>query len=297
MPESLPRLPDWVRKPERHAGAVHALKRGLRSLNLHTVCETARCPNLDECFARGTAAFLILGNLCTRQCGFCAAPKAGPHEAPPAPDPGEPAAVARMAARLKLRYVIVTSVTRDDLEDGGAAHFAATARALRQALPEARLEVLAPDFSGDARALAQVLEAVPDVFAHNLETVPRLYRHVRPQARYQRSLDVLAWAARHGRAVLTKSGLMAGLGEEPHEIEQSLRDLRAAGVDIVTIGQYLQPSRRHLPVASFVPPRQFEAWREFGQAQGFRAVLSGPLVRSSYLAEAAWGMAAGGRAC
>lgn len=297
MPESPPRLPDWVRKPGRRPGAVHALKRGLRSLNLHTVCETARCPNLDECFARGATTFLILGDLCTRQCGFCAAPKTRPREAPPAPDPREPAAVARMAARLELRYVVVTSVTRDDLEDGGAAHFAATARELRQALPEARIELLTPDFSGDAPALAQVLGAAPDVFAHNLETVPRLYRQVRPQARYQRSLEVLTLAARHSRGILIKSGLMAGLGEEPHEIEQTLRDLREAGVDIVTIGQYLQPSRRHLPVADFVPPWQFEAWREFGQALGFRAVLSGPLVRSSYLAEAAWGMAAGGRAC
>ena len=290
------RLPDWVRKPERDHPSVHAIKRELRRLGLHTVCESARCPNLHECFSRGTAAFLILGNLCTRACGFCAAAN---HlgVSPPPPDPDEPASVARMAASLGLRHVVVTSVTRDDLPDGGATHFAATIHHLRQALPAARTEALAPDFQGDPAAVATVLDAGPDIFAHNLETVARRYARVRPQARYRRSLDVLAFAREHARSLLTKSGLMAGLGEEPHEVEEALRHLRGAGVDIVTIGQYLQPARRNLPVAAFVPPAQFDAWRQYALTLGFKMAFTGPLVRSSYLAEAVWDEAAGGAAC
>jgi lipoic acid synthetase len=289
------RLPEWVRKPERAAAAVHALKRELRRLRLNTVCESARCPNLHECFARGTDTFLILGSRCTRSCAFCAASSRAPAPLPAPPDPAEPEAVARLAAGLGLRHVVVTSVTRDDLPDGGASHFAATLRALRAAQPEARLEVLVPDFRGDLEAAAIVLAGRPDVFGHNLETVARLYRRVRPQARYERSLALLAFASRRGG--LVKSGLMAGLGETPEEIEQALRDLRAAGVRIVTLGQYLQPSRRHLAVAEFIPPAQFDAWRHFGLALGFQAVFSGPLVRSSYLAEAVFQQANGGAAC
>jgi len=280
-----PRLPEWVRKPEVHFQSLNRLKSGLRALRLHTVCESARCPNIHECFHRGTATFMILGNLCTRGCGFCAVPKGsmGRHEF--RLDPEEPANVARMALRMGLRHVVITSVNRDDLADGGSSHFAATVRQVRQALPEARVEVLTPDFCGDSDAIARVLDAGPHIFNHNMETVSRLYRRVRPQADYWRSLEVLRFAARRRPQALIKSGLMIGLGEKPPEVEQLLRDLRAAGVDIVTIGQYLQPSRRNLPVAEYVRPEQFDAYRDYGLSIGFRSVFSGPLVRSSYMAE------------
>lgn len=281
MPESQPgrRLPPWLRKSNTHFVPVHELKAGLRQRGLHTVCESARCPNLHECFERGTATFLILGGVCTRNCGFCAVAKGRP-----APlDPLEPENVARMAARMGLEYVVLTSVTRDDLEDGGSAHFAATVAAVRRECPGARVEVLTPDFRGDTAAVARVLDAAPQVFNHNLETVPRLYRTVRPQADYRRSLDVLAFAARRG--ALVKSGLMAGLGERDDEIRAALGDMRRAGVSIATIGQYLQPSRRNLPVAEYVHPDRFESWREYGLSIGFTTVFSGPFVRSSYMAD------------
>ena len=280
------RLPEWLRKPRTHFVSVHDLKRGFRSLGLHTVCESARCPNLHECFHRGTATFMILGNLCTRGCGFCSVPKGSPAKHEFALDPAEPAHVARMAASMALRHVVITSVNRDDLPDGGSAHFAATVREVRRELPAARVEVLTPDFCGDLDAVARVLDAGPDVFNHNMETVARLYRRVRPQADYRRSLRVLEFARRYRSEALTKSGLMAGLGERSEEVERLLDDLRAAGVNIATIGQYLQPSRRNLPVAEYVAPGQFEAWRLYGLSIGFRAVASGPLVRSSYLADA-----------
>ena len=254
----------------------------MRRLNLHTVCESARCPNMHECFHRGTATFMILGNLCTRGCGFCSVPKS---RHPGALDPDEPANVARMAAGMRLRHVVVTSVNRDDLLDGGSEHFAATVRELRRVLPDARVEVLTPDFQGDLRAVARVLDAGPHIFNHNMETVPRLYRRVRPQADYRQSLDVLQFAKRHRPGALTKSGAMLGLGETMEEVHQLMRDLRAAHVDIVTLGQYLQPTRRNLPVAEFVPPSQFDAYRDFGLSLGFKMVFSGPLVRSSYMAD------------
>ena len=289
-----PRLPAWLRKPETAFVALHEIKRELRRLELHTVCESARCPNIHECFRRGTATFMILGDRCTRGCGFCAVPKAR-HPAPP--DPNEPAHVAQMASAMNLRHVVVTSVNRDDLPDGGAGHFAETIRAIRAALPAATIEVLTPDFLGDLEAVTTVLEARPDVFNHNVETVPRLYPRVRPQARYERSLAVLEFAARNG-GTLVKSGLMVGLGERCEEVEEVLRDLRRCGVSIVTIGQYLQPTRRNLPVAEYVPPERFEAYRETGLRLGFRAVFSGPFVRSSYMAElvAHSALAGGGRA-
>ena len=289
-----PRLPAWLRKPETAFVALHEIKRELRRLELHTVCESARCPNIHECFRRGTATFMILGDRCTRGCGFCAVPKAR-HPAPP--DPNEPAHVAQMARAMNLRHVVVTSVNRDDLPDGGAGHFAETIRAIRAALPAATIEVLTPDFLGDLEAVTTVLEARPDVFNHNVETVPRLYPRVRPQARYERSLAVLEFAARNG-GTLVKSGLMVGLGERCEEVEEVLRDLRRCGVSIVTIGQYLQPTRRNLPVAEYVPPERFEAYRETGLRLGFRAVFSGPFVRSSYMAElvAHSALAGGGRA-
>jgi lipoyl synthase len=277
-----PRLPEWLRKPRTHFESVHHLKSEFRMLHLHTVCESARCPNMHECFHRGTATFMILGNLCTRGCGFCSVPKSA-H--PGALDPDEPANVARVAIAMQFRHVVITSVNRDDLADGGSGHFSMTVRAVCTALPEARVEVLTPDFRGDLTAVARVLDAGPHIFNHNMETVSRLYRRVRPQADYRQSLDVLKFAKSYRPAALVKSGAMLGLGETSDELHQLMRDLRAADVDIVTLGQYLQPTRRNLPVAEFVPPAQFDAYRDFGLSLGFKTVFSGPLVRSSYMAE------------
>jgi lipoic acid synthetase len=279
-----PRLPEWARRPHSNWEALHVIKTQLREHRLNTVCESARCPNIHECFARGSATFMILGNECTRSCGFCSVPRGRGEPL----DPAEPENVARMAAALGLRYVVITSVNRDEMADGGAGHWAATVRAVRGALPQARVEVLTPDFRGVFSALKTVLAAGPHVFNHNMETVPRLYRHVRPQADYRQSLEVLAGAKRHSPNVLTKSGLMLGLGEEGAEIEQLLRDLWEVGCDVVTIGQYLQPTRRNLRVIRYVEPAEFEHYREFGMALGFRNVFSGPLVRSSYMADAAF---------
>jgi lipoic acid synthetase len=281
-----PRLPAWARKTRTHFESLNQVKRGLRLLNLHTVCESARCPNIHECFHRGAATFMILGERCTRGCGFCAVPKGNPARHDMRLDAMEPANVARMAAEMKLRYVVITSVNRDDLEDGGSGHFAATVREVRRALPQARVEVLTPDFCGDHDAVARVLDAGPHVFNHNLETVPRLYHRVRPQADYRQSLEVLAFARRYAESALTKSGFMLGLGETDAEVRALLGDLRAAGTDVATIGQYLQPTRRNLPVAAFIEPDRFEAYRDYGLGLGFRAVFSGPLVRSSYMADA-----------
>ena len=278
-------MPEWLRKSATNFQAVHALKTEIRGLNLHTVCESARCPNLHECFSRGAATFMILGNLCTRGCGFCSVPKGSPHKQEFTLDPNEPANVARAAAGWKLRYVVITSVNRDDLPDGGSRHFAETVREVRSALPHARVEVLTPDFCGDLDAVARVLDSGPHVFNHNMETISRLYRRVRPQASYQQSLDVLRFAKTYRRDVLSKSGLMAGLGEEPGEVRQLLRDLRSANVDVATIGQYLQPTHRNLPVACYVTPAQFDEYRDYGLAIGFKMVFSGPLVRSSYMAD------------
>ncbi|HEX2971684.1 MAG TPA: lipoyl synthase [Tepidisphaeraceae bacterium] len=281
-----PRLPDWARKGPTHFESLNGLKRDLRRLNLHTVCESARCPNIHECFHRGAATFMVLGNRCTRGCGFCSVPKGDPRKQDMRLDPAEPAHVAEMAARMSLRYVVITSVNRDDLPDGGSAHFAETVRQVRRALPAARIEVLTPDFCGDLDAVARVLDASPDVFNHNMETVERLYRRVRPQASYRQSLDVLAFARRYREDGLTKSGFMAGLGETDTEVRGLLDDLHATGTDVATIGQYLQPTRRNLPVRAFIEPRQFDSWRDYGLSLGFKMVFSGPLVRSSYMADA-----------
>ncbi len=280
-PRPRPRLPEWLRKGRTNFTALHSLKLELRRRNLHTVCESARCPNIHECFGRQAATFMILGNLCTRRCGFCAVPQGVPEPL----DPREPAQVAEMAARMDLRYVVITSVNRDDLADGGSQHFAETVRQVKNAIPQGQVEVLTPDFCGDLQAVARVLDAAPDVFNHNMETVGRLYRRVRPQARYEQSLEVLAFARRYAPAVLTKSGLMVGLGESEPEVQQLLRDLRQADVDVATIGQYLQPRHHRLPVVEFVRPAIFDAYRRYGESIGFRAVFSGPLVRSSYMAE------------
>ena len=280
-----PRLPEWLRKSRTHFESVHVLKTGLRQRRLHTVCESARCPNIHECFHRGAATFMILGNLCTRGCGFCSVPKGSPAKKEFSLDPEEPQHVADMAAQMKLRYVVITSVNRDDLADGGSHHFAETVRRVRYALPDSRVEVLTPDFCGDFEAVARVLDAGPHVFNHNMETVERLYRRVRPQADYRQSLEVLRFAKSYRRQAMTKSGLMAGLGETAEEVHQVLRDLRNSATDVATIGQYLQPTRRNLPVAEFVTPEKFDGYRDHGLSLGFQMVFSGPFVRSSYMAD------------
>jgi len=271
----------WLVAPgaqERTAG-VEAL---VDDLDLHTVCQEAACPNLGECWARGTAAFMLLGAVCTRHCRFCnvASGRPGP------PDPQEPYRVAEGAARLVLRHVVITSVARDDLVDGGAGQFAATIRAVRDRLPGATIEVLVPDFGGSVPALETVAAARPDVFNHNVETVERLSDAVRSRARYQRSLDVLAWAKKRG--LTTKSGLMVGLGETCGEVIDTMRDLRRAGCDVLTIGQYLQPTSHQLKVVDHVHPTLFAWYRETAEAMGFRGVAAAPLVRSSYRAGEVW---------
>jgi len=248
-------------------------------MELDTVCQSARCPNMGECFNKGAATFMILGSRCTRKCRYCAVEKGLPLP----PDPLEPERVAQAVARLGLHYCVITSVTRDDLEDGGADQFAQTIMLLRALSPSTRIEVLTPDFLGSHEAVQRVCAAGLDMFNHNLETVERLYPFVRPQAKYERSLDVLKCASMCG--VPAKSGLMLGLGESSDEVRRALGDLRAAGCEYLTLGQYLAPSKHHVPVSRFVPPEEFEEWSRVAGAMGFRGVASGPLVRSSYRAE------------
>jgi lipoic acid synthetase len=277
------RKPSWIRAKAPVGPGVARVKRLLREGGLSTVCEEAQCPNLGECFTHGTATFMILGDLCTRRCPFCDVA----HGRPLPPDPQEPLQLADAVANLGLRYVVITSVDRDDLRDGGAGHFAACLRALRSRSPGTRLEVLVPDFRGrEATALAQLAgDAVPDVFNHNLETVPRLYPRARPGADYLGSLELLnAFKAQHP-AVPTKSGLMLGLGEERPEVLAVMADLRRHGCDMLTLGQYLQPSRDHIPVVRYWRPQEFEALRASGEAMGFANVASGAMVRSSYHAD------------
>jgi lipoic acid synthetase len=248
---------------------------------LHTVCQEAKCPNMWECFSQQTATFLIMGSRCTRDCRFCSVAY-GPTEPP---DPAEPERVATAARQMGLRYVVITSVTRDDLPDGGAAFFAATIEAVHRQIPSAKVEVLIPDFQGNAEALQTVLDARPDVLNHNIETVPRLYTLVRPQARYKRSLQLLSRVQKYAPGLPIKSGLMLGLGESSEEIRATLKDLIDAGCRILTLGQYLQPSKAHLPVKRFVTPEEFEQWRQIAIEIGFSEVASGPFVRSSYHAK------------
>ncbi len=281
LPVPLLRLPEWARKGNPLTPAAHGMRTLLREEALNTVCEEARCPNLGECFSRGTATFMILGDLCTRRCGYCSIATARPL----LPDPGEPARVAAAAARLALRHVVVTAVARDDLRDGGASHFRRTIEELRLALPAARIEVLTPDFRGDLGALASVLEARPDVFNHNVETVPRLFPEVRAQGSYRLSLDLLLAAKRLCPDQVTKSGLMVGLGETDEEIHEVLADLRRARVDIVTLGQYLRPTRHHVPVARYVTPAGFAELAQRARALGIATVYAGVFVRSSYNAD------------
>jgi len=270
--------PRWLRAPAPTGENYQELKKLVRELDLHTVCESAGCPNVGECWNRRTATFMILGNVCTRRCGFCAVQK-GP---PQAVDYDEPRRVAEACAALGLKYAVVTSVNRDDRRDGGAELFALTIAAIRQRIPGCKVEVLVPDFQGSHAAMEIVMNAHPDVLNHNIETVPRLYRQVRLGARYERSLDMLAHAKRLRSFVPTKSGLMLGLGENPDEAIQVMRDLRAHNVDILTLGQYLRPSAKHLPIIRYVPQSEFDELKRLGYEIGFAHVEAGPLVRSSY---------------
>jgi lipoic acid synthetase len=275
------RLPEWLRKRQGPLKGTHAVKRLLRGRGLYTVCEEARCPNIGECFSRGTAAFMIMGDLCTRDCSFCAV-RCGT----PAPlDPGEPARIAAQVKEMGLSHAVITSVTRDDLTDGGAGHFASTIEAVRCVNPKTTIEVLTPDFEGREGDVREVCDALPDVYNHNVETVERLTPPIRRKARYDRSLDVLSLARKHLPGGLVKSGLMVGLGESDGEVEAALGDLAKAGCDIVTIGQYLAPSKSAHPVVKYVEPERFQYYEEIGLKLGIKHLFAGPLVRSSYLAD------------
>jgi lipoyl synthase len=273
-----PERPKWLRAPAPAGENYRDLKNLIGRLRLHTVCESAACPNVGECWNHRTATFMILGNVCTRRCGFCAVGKG----APLAVDYDEPRRVAEAVSSMGLRFAVITSVNRDDRKDGGAELFALTIRAIRERVAGCGIEVLIPDFQGSHEALTLVMEARPDVLNHNTETVPRLYRQVRLGARYERSLDILATAKRLRPECPTKSGLMLGLGETTEEVLSVMRDLRAHSVDILTLGQYLRPSPKHLPIVRYVTPEEFAAFRKAGYEMGFRHVESGPLVRSSY---------------
>ncbi len=278
---SVPARPKWLRAPAPAGENYRDLKQLITDLKLHTVCESAACPNVGECWNRRTATFMILGNVCTRRCGFCAVQKGGPLPV----DYDEPRRVAAAVAHLGLRYAVVTSVNRDDRKDGGAELFKLTIEAIHERLPDCKIEVLVPDFQGSRDAMKIVLDARPDVLNHNTETVPRLYRQVRLGARYERSLDMLRYAKQLRPATPVKSGLMLGLGELNEEVLQVMRDLKEHGVDILTLGQYLRPSPKHLPIVRYVPPSEFDDLRRTGYQMGFSHVEAGPLVRSSYHAD------------
>lgn len=281
MSETLHRLPPWVAGASRSLAAGDALKRRLRSQGLVTVCEEARCPNLGECFGRGTATFMLLGERCTRRCSFCSVETGRPS----APDSQEPRRVAETAAGLGLRYVVITSVARDDLADEGAGQFVATVVELRRAIDGVEVEVLVPDLGGRSELISRVLEAGPEVFGHNIETVERLSPEVRGRASYRRSLEVLALAARSGSPSLVKTGIMAGLGETRTELARTMADVAATGCCLLTVGQYLRPTRQNRPVARYLEPSEFEEIAQEARQLGFEEVAAGPLVRSSYRAE------------
>ncbi|MFQ6067580.1 MAG: lipoyl synthase [bacterium] len=277
-------LPSWIKKRAPKEKILGEMKHLLRSLSLHTVCEEARCPNIGECFAKKTATFMILGNRCTRNCRFCAV-EAG---SPPPPDLSEPENVARAVNRLSLRYVVITSVTRDDLPDGGASQFARTIKEIRKINNGGiRIEILVPDFKGSLSSLKAVIEARPNVLNHNLETVPRFYRTVRPKADYSRSLKLLRRSKEMNSRIYTKSGLMVGLGEEFGEVVEVMKDLRDVGCNILTLGQYLRPSPEHLEVKEFVKPEKFKEYETIARSLGFSCVAASPFVRSSYQAKEA----------
>jgi lipoic acid synthetase len=274
------RLPEWLKRPLPRGNGNFFTQELLRELRLETVCENARCPNRPECYARRTATFMILGKICTRPCGFCAVSRGAPEVV----EDDEPQRLAEAAFRLGLRHVVITSVTRDDLPDGGAGHFYRCILAVR-ARTGAAVEVLTPDFLGNSGAIDRVLEASPDVYNHNVETVPRLYKKVRGRADYQRSLHVLAYVKRQSPGTVTKSGLMLGLGETTDELLEVLADLRAAGCDMLTLGQYLAPTLKHIPVVRYLPPEEFDSLAVLARSLGFAQVASGPFVRSSYHAD------------
>ncbi|PSB45844.1 lipoyl synthase [Cyanosarcina cf. burmensis CCALA 770] len=274
--------PEWLRVKAPQWQRVGKVKDILRDLALNTVCEEASCPNIGECFNAGTATFLIMGPACTRACPYCDID----FEKKPKPlDPTEPQRLAEAVRRLRLNHVVITSVNRDDLSDGGASQFVGCIQAIREVSPQTTIEVLIPDLCANWDALATILQAQPEVLNHNTETVPRLYRRVRPQGDYDRSLELLRRSRTLAPSVYTKSGLMVGLGETDTEIRQVMQDLRAVNCDILTLGQYLQPSQKHLKIDSFIAPEQFDAWREYGESLGFLQVVSSPLTRSSYHAE------------
>ncbi|HLJ81750.1 MAG TPA: lipoyl synthase [Ktedonobacterales bacterium] len=272
------RRPDWLRVRMPTGENYEEIKRLMRGKVLHTVCEEARCPNIAECWAHRTATFMILGSVCTRSCGFCAVATGRPMTL----DWEEPRRVAEAVTQMGLRHVVVTSVNRDELHDGGATIFAATIRWIRRLNPDTAVEVLTPDFKGSRDALKILMDARPSIYSHNVETVPRLYKRVRPQAVYERSLDVLQWAREMYPDIPTKTGFMLGLGETREEVLALMQDIRAHGVDILTIGQYLQPTHEHLPIERYVTPDEFREYKLAGKEMGFRHVESGPLVRSSY---------------
>lgn len=277
------RKPEWIRIKISASEEVNRIKQLLRQNRLHTVCEEAACPNLAECFQHGTATFMIMGDLCTRRCPFCDVA----HGKPLALDKGEPQHLAQAIQSLALKYVVITSVNRDDLKDGGAGHFADCIEAIRQLMPDTRIEVLVPDFRGRMDKAVEILAQHPcDVFNHNLETIPRLYQQARPGADYSGSLQLLQKYSEARPQTPIKSGLMLGLGEEPHEVHQVMKDLLAHGCSMLTLGQYLQPSKDHLPVKSYITPEQFEEYGVIARTLGFKQVASAPLVRSSYHADA-----------
>jgi lipoic acid synthetase len=283
IPQPMLRKPEWIRMKVPDSARFQEIKRVLRENNLHTVCEEASCPNIGECFSGGTATFMILGDICTRRCPFCDVA----HGKPLPPDVNEPENLARTIAQMQLKYVVITSVDRDDLKDGGAAHFVACIKAVRAASPHIKIEILVPDFRGRLDvALAILNNAPPDVMNHNLETVPRLYKQARPGSDYQNSLNLLKQFNEMYPHVPTKSGLMLGLGETDDEIIQVMQDLRAHGVSMLTLGQYLQPSIHHLPVMRYVEPAIFDQLKQKADAMGFNNTASGPMVRSSYHADA-----------
>ncbi len=284
--------PPWLKKRILPYQDLLKVKTLLERVSLHTVCEEARCPNLGECFSRGTATFLILGEICTRNCGFCAVQ----HGIPLPPEEDEPERVARAIREMGIRYAVITSVTRDDLPDGGASFFARTIEAIREKDQEIKVEVLVPDFRGEFSSLEVVLRASPDVLNHNIETISRLYPQVRPEADYQRSLRLLRESKRVHPELPTKSGFMLGLGERHEEVLELMEDLREAGCDFLTIGQYLQPRSGRLPVQRYIPPEEFEAFQKIGVEMGFQVVAAGPFVRSSFHAsEMFWRKTEGGR--